>query len=92
VVKIYFSLWFALAAIFALVFMLGNLTLITLVIFGFMAFGMTFMGMMGVLPAVVTNATHPSEKSEFESPSETVTIKQSKDRTSRRVSIEAKAA
>jgi hypothetical protein len=37
----------------------GNFTAMMLVVFGFIAFGMVFMGMMNVLPTVVA---HPSAK------------------------------
>jgi hypothetical protein len=57
-VKAYFYLWLVIAAIFGAIFLTGNLTLTMLVVFGFIAFGVTFMGMMGVLPAVVTHETH----------------------------------
>ena len=55
--KIYAGLWtiFLLAA--AIVFVTGNLTMFVGVVFGFVAFGMVFMGMMGVLPATVV---HPA--------------------------------
>ena len=57
-VKIYWSAW-ALCAIAALsLFAIGNFTLLTAVVFGFISFGLTFMGMMGVLPATIT---HPAK-------------------------------
>ena len=55
--KIYAGLWaiFLLAA--AIIFLTGNFTMFVGVVFGFVAFGMVFMGMMGVLPATVV---HPA--------------------------------
>ena len=55
--KIYTGLWaiFLLAA--AIIFVTGNFTMFVGVVFGFVAFGMVFMGMMGVLPATVV---HPA--------------------------------
>jgi hypothetical protein len=45
----------ALAAL--LFFVTGNFTMLTAVVFGFIAFGLTFMGMMNVLPIAVTHTT-----------------------------------
>jgi hypothetical protein len=39
----------------AVIFLMGSMTLIALVVFGFISFGMVFMGMMGVLPILVTH-------------------------------------
>jgi hypothetical protein len=57
--RVYFALWglFALAA--AVLFAIGMMTMFTAVIFGTVAFGLTFMGMMGVLPYVVTQEPAP---------------------------------
>ena len=56
-IKIYWSTWglFTIAALF--LFATNNLTMLALVGLGFVAFGLTFMGMMGVLPTMVS---HPS--------------------------------
>jgi hypothetical protein len=91
-VKIYFYLWLVLAVVFATIFLLGNLTLTTLVVFGFIAFGMTFMGMMGVLPAVVTHETHRSGELDVELISEIVTTETVRDRVTRGGTVQVKAA
>jgi len=55
--KIYWTLWILIGlAAFAL-FLVGSFTMLAGVAFGFVAFGMTFMGMMGVLPVLVS---HPA--------------------------------
>lgn len=53
--KIYWYTWLAIALVFAIIFVAGNMTDMVLVVFGFIAFGMTFMGMMGVLPAIIAD-------------------------------------
>ena len=57
-VKAYLYTWgfFLLAAL--VLFLTGNFTMLTAVVFGFFAFGLVFMGMMNVLPLAVA---HPSE-------------------------------
>ena len=57
IVKIYAMLWIALAFITAILYFAGSLTLEIGIVFGFIAFGMVFMGMIGVLP---TLASHPT--------------------------------
>ena len=47
----------------ALLFAAGYTTMMTLVVLGFIAFGLTFMGMMCVLPLTVA---HPSEPKRIE--------------------------
>lgn len=51
--KIYIALWFILAALAATFYVTGNLTEPVVVLFGFFAFGMVFMGMISVLPTAV---------------------------------------
>ncbi|MBA2379976.1 MAG: hypothetical protein H0V76_10435 [Blastocatellia bacterium] len=51
--KLYFALWAVLTVIAGGIALTGNLTEMALVISGFFAFGMTFMGMMSVLPTAV---------------------------------------
>lgn len=64
-VKIYGMLWVLLVVVAALFLLTGNLTPVAGVVFGFIAFGMVFMGMMGVLPSTVGhNAPVKEEKSE----------------------------
>jgi hypothetical protein len=41
-----------------LLFAAGYMTMMTLVVLGFIAFGLTFMGMMCVLPGAVSRVTH----------------------------------
>lgn len=61
-VKVYWMLWLVLAAAAAVLSFGGMMTMTTVVVFGFISFGMTFMGLMGVLPVVVS---HPApEKAE----------------------------
>jgi hypothetical protein len=51
--KIYIALWFLIAAATAAFYVTGNLTEPIVVVFGFIAFGMVFMGMISVLPTAV---------------------------------------
>lgn len=60
-VKIYGMMWATIAIIAALFWVTGNFTLITLVAFGFVGFGMIFMGMMCVLPSTVGHNALPEE-------------------------------
>ena len=55
-VKIYESLWILFALAGASTFATGNFTMRTAVVFGFIACGLTFMGMLCVLP---TMTSHP---------------------------------
>jgi hypothetical protein len=55
ITKVYFALWGLLFVAAAVIFLIGSMTPMTLVVFGFISFGMVFMGMMGVLPILVTN-------------------------------------
>ena len=63
-VRLYWSLWAAVAAAALGIYLSGNFSMMKAVAFGFIGFGMTFMGMIGVLPAIVT---HPAKASEGES-------------------------
>ena len=56
--KIYTGLWIATLAAALALFLAGNMTMLAWVVFGFVAFGLVFMGMMGVLPAMVVHAHH----------------------------------
>lgn len=58
-VRAYWSIWglFAIAAL--LFFVTGNMTMLAIVVLGTVGFGLTFMGMMNVLPLVVSHATEP---------------------------------
>ena len=58
-VRMYKLLWLAFAAVVGIFYVSGNLTLMAEVVFGFIVFGMVFMGMMVVLP---TSISHPELK------------------------------
>lgn len=51
--KIYFAIWFLVLVALGAFFATGNCTEFVMVVFGFVAFGMIFMGMMSVLPTAV---------------------------------------
>lgn len=55
-VRFYQILWIAFVAIVAAFYISGNLTPVVGVVFGFIIFGLVFMGMMSVLP---TSIVHP---------------------------------
>lgn len=55
--KVYFSLWIVTFGAAAALWLGNSFTLTTLIVFGFIAFGLVFTGMMCVLPNVVA---HPS--------------------------------
>jgi hypothetical protein len=57
--KVYFAIWTVFGIAAAIMFLTGNMTMLVLTVFGFVAFGLVFMGMMGVLPAEVS---HPSAR------------------------------
>ena len=57
--KTYGFLWILVIAAAGIIWLAGVFTLLTAVVFGFIAFGMTFMGMMCVLPGAVS---HPTPK------------------------------
>lgn len=64
-VKIYGMLWVFGIVVAALFFLTGNLTPVAALVFGFITFGMVFMGMIGVLPSTVGhNAPVKVEKTE----------------------------
>ncbi|HVE58445.1 MAG TPA: hypothetical protein VNB22_16550 [Pyrinomonadaceae bacterium] len=58
-VKLYWTLWAAIAFLALLMFVTGNFTMMTLVVFGFVSFGMIFAGMMCVLPSTVGHNAVP---------------------------------
>ena len=66
-VKLYWMVWglFSVAAVIA--FAAGSFTMLVATVFGFVAFGLTFMGMMGVLPAMVSHPS-PVVKEKVETP------------------------
>ena len=53
--RIYVGLWFAVILTAGVIFLAGNFTMLTAVVFGFIAFGLVFMGMMCVLPSSVAH-------------------------------------
>ncbi len=55
--KFYFTLWVVFGAAVGVMSLAGAFTMFTAVVFGFIAFGLTFTGMMCVLPSVVS---HPA--------------------------------
>jgi len=57
-VKIYWMIWLALAVAAAIAFVSDTMSAFALVVFGFVAFGLTFMGMIGVLPSMVSHTVH----------------------------------
>jgi hypothetical protein len=59
--KIYSFTWLVFFAIFLLTFFSGNLSMVAWTVFGFVAFEIIFMGMIGVLPIT---ASHPESKKE----------------------------
>lgn len=54
-VKAYWSIWGVFAVAALLLFVTGNMTMLTMVVMGFVGFGLTFMGMMNVLPLLVSH-------------------------------------
>jgi hypothetical protein len=58
--KVYLYTWLAIGALFVAQYIAGSMTMLAVVVFGFIAFGMIFMGMIAVLPTV---SSHP-EKAE----------------------------
>lgn len=54
--RFYFSLWFIFAAAVVGISILGMTTMLSLVVLGFIAFGLTFIGMMCVLPSAVAHS------------------------------------
>jgi hypothetical protein len=69
--KIYFYAWLAIGAIAGVFYLTGNMTTLAIVVFGIVAFGMTFAGMMNVLPHELTHeGSKPSPSEEKESISE----------------------
>ena len=60
-VKIYWTLWTIIAILAVLLFVTGNFTMLTLVAFGFVSFGMIFMGMISVLPSTVGHHAPPKK-------------------------------
>lgn len=58
-VKIYWIIWAAAAIAVVPLFLTGNLTMTAVVAFGFVSFGLIFMGMMSVIPSTTTHRSPP---------------------------------
>lgn len=56
--KVYLTIWTAFFGVVALVAVTGYLSMMALVIFGFITFGLIFLGMMCVLPHAVSHPSH----------------------------------
>ena len=54
-VRIYWSLWILFAVATVLMLASGSFTMMAAVVFGFAAFGLTFAGMICVLPSIVSH-------------------------------------
>jgi hypothetical protein len=65
-VRAYWSTWGVFAIATLLLFVTGNMTMLMIVAMGSVAFGLTFMGMMNVLPLLVSDATE-AKPAEIES-------------------------
>lgn len=55
ILKVYGMLWAMLAVTAGIIFLIGNFTQMTAIIFGFICFGMIFLGMISVLPSTVVH-------------------------------------
>lgn len=55
-VKLYATLWAIILLTAGGLFVTGNFTMFTAVVYGFITFGTTFMGMMCVLPITISHA------------------------------------
>ena len=66
-VKVYWMTWGVVGLAALLLFAAGSFTMMTGVVFGFIAFGMTFMGMIAVLPVM---ASHPAPPKLEKAPAE----------------------
>jgi hypothetical protein len=53
--KVYFALWGILLITAGIFYLTGAMDVLTAVVFGFIFFGLTFMGLIGVLPHYVTH-------------------------------------
>lgn len=56
--RIYFMLWLLTALVAGVFYFTGYLTIPVGIVFGFIFFGLTFMGMIGVLPTWVGHQVH----------------------------------
>lgn len=67
-VKIYAAMGLVVAFLAGAIFLSGNFTMLTAVVFGFVTFGLVFMGMMCVLPSTVGHNALTDEKRSLETP------------------------
>lgn len=67
-VRIYAAMCLAVGFIAGVLIVTGNFTMLTSVIFGFIGFGLVFMGMMSVLPATIAHPAPPKEKAPVKLP------------------------
>jgi len=58
-VKMFWSICGAVALVAVLLWITGNFTMLAATVFGFIAFGLTFMGMMNVLPISISHPPTP---------------------------------
>jgi hypothetical protein len=58
--KLYWTLWAVIGTTALLIWASGNFTMLTLIGFGFVSFGMIFMGMISVLPSTVGHHSAPA--------------------------------
>ena len=72
--KIYAGLWLVYFLTAGVFYLTGSMTMLALVGFGFVAFGMVFMGMMGVLPSTVVHHGPALAKVEVETTTATERI------------------
>ena len=62
IVKVYYLIWTAVILSAIALMTLGAFSNIVAVVYGFVAFGLTFMGMIGLLPEIVSHP-EPAKKS-----------------------------
>ena len=61
IVKVYYLIWTAVILSAIAIMALGAFSNIVAVVYGFVAFGLTFMGMIGLLPEIVSHP-QPAKK------------------------------
>lgn len=61
-------MWLAVGFVAGVLFLIGNFSMVTTVVFGFICFGLVFMGMMCVLPSTVGHNSSIGEKRSLETP------------------------
>jgi hypothetical protein len=64
IVKVYWSIWAFVLLLAGALFVAGQFTDVTAVFFGFVVFGLVFMGMMSVLPATIIHSELHQRKTE----------------------------